>query len=202
VGVVATALLLATAAGCVEATDETLDLPETGAPTELAPEAELVEARGERVFAPSSAGCEAVVVLDAGRARGRVCVDDAGREGLTVLDLSDSWTPRVFQPSASGAAPEYRKTYLELASAPSGELGLHGIAPTLSRVVGRLKDETRARVRREGRVSARCARRSREATCGRVRRRGPREGAQAATARGPAVAAAQRQLVCAGLLEA
>ncbi len=68
-------------------------------------------------FAPSRAGCETVPVFSAGEPDGRVCADDAAASGLTVVDLSDTWTPRVFAPDpGTHAAPEYRARYLELAS--------------------------------------------------------------------------------------
>jgi hypothetical protein len=97
-----------------------------------------------RVFAPARAGCDAVPVFVAGASAGSVCAEDAARSGLTVVDLSDTWTPRVFaQDPRTGSAPEYRAKYLELASQPNGDLGLHGIAPTLSILAGRLDDEKR-----------------------------------------------------------
>ena len=60
--------------------------------------APVVEAR--RVYAPSKKGCEAIAVFAGGEAAGTVCVADADKNGLTVVDLSDTWTPRVFAPDA------------------------------------------------------------------------------------------------------
>src|SRR5262249_24992114 len=75
-----------------------------------------------RMFKPR-AGCKAVPVFVAGEQRGSLCETDAAKEGLTVVDLSDTWTPRVFAPDAkTGDAPEYRAKYLELASQPNGDL--------------------------------------------------------------------------------
>lgn len=78
-----------------------------------------------------------------GEVAGSVCSSEASALGLTILDLSDKWTPRVFVPSASGDAPEYRGKYLTLAASESADLGLNGIAPTLTIVAGRLADEKR-----------------------------------------------------------
>jgi hypothetical protein len=75
-----------------------------------------------RVFAPSRAGCDTVPVFARGAEAGSVCVEDAATEGLTVIDLSDSWTPRVFAPKTE-SLPEYRAKYLELARSPNADLG-------------------------------------------------------------------------------
>lgn len=95
-----------------------------------------------RVFAPSRPGCDTVPVFAKGAAAGSVCVEDAAKEGLTVVDLSDGWTPRVFAAS-EGEGPEYRAKYLELARSASADLGLNGIAPTLTVLAKRLADEKR-----------------------------------------------------------
>lgn len=117
------------------------------APVELfvaAPSATAARAPVKRVFAPSRAGCEVVPVFAAGEPAGALCVDDASKEALTVIDLSDAWTPRVFAPDArSGRAPEYRAKYLELAGARSADLGLYGVAPHLSIAAARVSDEKR-----------------------------------------------------------
>lgn len=95
-------------------------------------------------FVPSRQGCESVTVFAKGAPFGSVCVDDAEKEGLTVVDLSDGWTPRVFAPDpTSHDAPEYRAKYLELASQANADLGLYGISPTLSVLAQRLGDEKR-----------------------------------------------------------
>src|SRR5262249_10797147 len=102
------------------------------------------EPRAQKPFAPSRAGCEVVPVFADGEGNGSVCVEDAAANGLTVVDLSDTWTPRVFavDPGTS-SAPEYRAKYLELASQASADLGLYGIAPSISVVARRLADEKR-----------------------------------------------------------
>jgi hypothetical protein len=97
----------------------------------------------KRAYTPSRAGCDRVEVLVAGEPAGSICADDAKTEGLTVIDLSDGWTPRVFSQSPEGKGPEYRAKYLELARHPSVDLGLHGISPTLSVLAARLSDDKR-----------------------------------------------------------
>ena len=97
-----------------------------------------------KTFTPSHAGCDTVPVLRAGVSAGSICAEDAAKEGLTVLDLSNEWTPRIFAKDDKGRAPEYREKYLELASQPNADLGLHGIAPHLSILAARLTDEKSA----------------------------------------------------------
>lgn len=97
-----------------------------------------------RVYLPSRPGCDAVPVFVRGSSAGSTCVDDAAKDGLTVLDLSDDWTPRVFAPALeSQEAPEYRAKYLELAKLSNADLGLYGIAPTMTVLVNRLADSAR-----------------------------------------------------------
>src|SRR5690606_19075262 len=98
---------------------------------ELAPPAPPPEVK-PRVFAASREDCEKVPVYVAGTRAGEICKEDAATEGLTVIDLSDKWTPGVFAESADGEAPEYRAKYLELAASPTAELGLHGIPPNMT----------------------------------------------------------------------
>jgi hypothetical protein len=115
----------------------------TAAATSSAVPVVAVAAR-HRPFAPSKTGCDAVDVYTDGHADGAICSEDADQEGLTVVDLSDTWTPRVFAPDAqTGEAPEYREKYLELAHEPNADLGLYGVAPTLSVLFARLDDERR-----------------------------------------------------------
>lgn len=99
----------------------------------------------KRVYTPSRAGCDAVPVFAAGEAAGSVCSDDAVKLSLTVIDLGNEWTPRVFQKGPNGETPEYRAKYLELANSPSAELALNGIAPQLSILAGRVADDARKR---------------------------------------------------------
>ena len=128
--------------GANEAPPAPLEPATASAPIRSAVEA--VGAGTKQPFAPSRAGCDAVEVFDGGASAGSVCRDDAKKLGLTVLDLSDEWTPRVFAADApSGKVPEYRAKYLELASSTTADLGLYGVSPTLSVLAGRLSDEKR-----------------------------------------------------------
>ncbi|MCB9572101.1 MAG: hypothetical protein H6709_08420 [Kofleriaceae bacterium] len=80
-----------------------------------------------------------------------MCPSTAHALGFTVVDLSETWTPRLFAPDADGVAPRYRETYLELArDAGAGELPpedrlveMYGVVPAPSVVLGRLADEPR-----------------------------------------------------------
>jgi hypothetical protein len=96
-------------------------------------------------------------VFEAGREVGRVCVEDARRYGLTLLDLSDDWVPLVFRdPENLVQRPQpYRGTYVALANeeyppGPEGDrarhdafLELYGIFPSFRVLAERLLDEER-----------------------------------------------------------
>lgn len=148
-------------------------------------------------FAPARAGCDAVPVFSSGESNGSVCADDAAASGLTVVDLSDAWTPRVFAPDPeTRAAPEYRARYLDLANQASADLGLYGIAPSLSVVAARLTDEAHrachAAIDLGPLAELRAARAGAPDARGSSSPNGP--GARAA------IATAQAELICAGLL--
>ncbi len=151
----------------------------------------------KRPFTPARAGCDTVEVFAAGAAPGRVCVEDAAPHGLTVLDLSDTWTPRVFAPDpTTHDAPEYRAKYLELARQPNADLGLYGVAPTLTVLAQRLTDEKR-------RACLAAIDHAPLATLRDAMRAAADDRAVSALTKGPAAApairAAQQELVCAGL---
>ncbi len=138
-----TSLWLSACSGGPSADDPPVPV-ETRASDAQGAEAAAPAAPVKRVLAPSRAGCDVVPVFAAGEAAGSVCSEDAAREGLTVVDLSDAWTPRVFVPGGDkSTAPEYRAKYLELASQPSGDLGLHGVPPNVSILAKRLTDDKR-----------------------------------------------------------
>jgi hypothetical protein len=94
----------------------------------------------------------ALVYAD-GRAQGWVCPADAPRVGLTVVDLSDQWTPRPFAKAPDGTAPSFRDSYLKLAAEQSIDgdelepeeqfVELYGVVPNLSTVLRRLTDDVR-----------------------------------------------------------
>ncbi len=153
----------------------------------------------KKTYAPASAGCDAVTVFAEGEVRGSICTSDATKSGLTVIDLSDAWTPRVFAiDPVTQSAPEYRAKYLELASQPNADLGLYGIAPSLSLAFGRLADEKRRAcdaavdLKPLGELAA-------------ARKAAPDARAAADLMKGPlarpALLAAQNELVCAGLMK-
>jgi hypothetical protein len=186
--------------GCQHGGDEA-DAASTSAPSAATASAAPVEApvAVKKPFAPARAGCDAVPVFAGGEANGSVCVEDAAANGLTVVDLSDTWTPGVFAlDPETHAAPEYRAKYLELANQPSADLGLYGIAPSVSVVAGRLADEKRRTC--DAGVDRKPIEELREA-----RKAAPDARAAAALLKGagarPAIAAAQAELVCAGLLK-
>src|SRR5262249_24592141 len=110
--------LLTLALGACQRTVDEGQRASTSAPSAAASSSAPVDmAEAKRPFAPARAGCKTVPVFTAGEANGSVCVDDASANGLTIIDLSDAWTPRVFAPDPeTGSAPEYRAKYLELAN--------------------------------------------------------------------------------------
>lgn len=83
----------------------------------------------------------------------RVCPDEAAAQGLTILDLGDDWTPRLFAPQPDGTAPNFRATYLALANdrdlqgRPLGDAEelaeLYGVVPSLAIARTRLADDAR-----------------------------------------------------------
>lgn len=150
---VASASALAVAAlglvGCDAPVDLEPPAPLVAAPSTApaGPSTETAPGSDEDVagpYVPSRAGCDVVGVMAQGAEVGAVCVDEVEARGLTVIDLSDTWTPRVFRPDArSGKDPLYRARYLELARSASADLGLHGVHATVSVLAGRLADERR-----------------------------------------------------------
>jgi hypothetical protein len=106
----------------------------------------------------AAADCDAPVPLfEAGREVGRVCVEGARHQGLTVVDLSDDWVPLVFRdPDNLVQLPQpYRATYVALANeefqrGADGDrprrdafLELYGIFPSFQVLAARLLDEER-----------------------------------------------------------
>jgi hypothetical protein len=88
-----------------------------------------------------------------GRPQGWICPADAPGAKLTIVDLSDQWTPRTFAKAPDGTAPAFRDNYLKLAAgdSPDGEelepeeqfVELYGVVPNLSTVLRRLDDDVR-----------------------------------------------------------
>jgi len=82
-----------------------------------------------------------------------VCPNEARAQALTILDLADAWTPKLFAPQPDGTAPIFRATYLALAADKdlegksldhSKELAeLYGVVPSLAIVRKRLAEDAR-----------------------------------------------------------
>jgi len=99
-----------------------------------------------------------VAVYEGGREVRHVCPAEALREGLTLVDLSDDWVPRVLrEPDGFVWAPQpYRATYVALANEelppgaaeqprPDAFLELYGIFPSFRVLAARLLDAERHR---------------------------------------------------------
>jgi hypothetical protein len=107
------------------------------------------QASTQQVRAPitSEGECVTAELVDAGVPKGAICVADAHARGLTIVDLTDSWTPTLFQPTRDGQTPTFRQRYLELATEKGEGIDalaeLYGIVPSLAIVRARLADEAR-----------------------------------------------------------
>jgi hypothetical protein len=184
-------------AGC-QPESETESAPPPAPPSPSATVESAAVAPAKRVYVPTKRGCEAVTVFAGGEPAGSVCREDLAAEGLTAIDLSDSWTPRVFAPPPGAKnVPEYREKYLELANSPSAELGLNGIAPSFSIPASRLADEKRKSCDAAVDSNAIADKAVDAAGSDDKARKAALKAAQAK----PVVSAIQEQLVCAGLLK-
>lgn len=133
-------------AGCGQDAD-----PPAAPPEPTAPAAAAVTDPAPPLPAESCA--ETVLHLQDGQVRGTICRDRAAGLGLTVIDLSEDWTPALFAPGPEGQAPRYRERYLALAhgrekvrgpaGADSDALALYGIFPTLPVLRERLAEADR-----------------------------------------------------------
>jgi hypothetical protein len=96
---------------------------------------------------------DAVMRVEAGVDRGLMCASEI-KAPLVVIDLRDHWTPTLFAPGEDGhVAPDYRDTYLKLASEhdergrPVDDIDalgeLYGVVPSLAIVRERLADQKR-----------------------------------------------------------
>lgn len=114
---------------------------------------EPAPAAPKQAAAASPPGCTApILVIENGAERGLVC-DDGVPSGATVVDLRDEWAPRLFAPAEDGSVPDYRATYLALATehdldgkplAPNAGLTeLYGIVPSFSVVRQRFTQSNR-----------------------------------------------------------
>ena len=105
---------------------------------------------------PPLPDCSAPVdVYEHGARVGAVCEGQAEAAGLTVVDLSDDWVPRLFARHGEDPGPAYRETLVALANERLGEgpawdrprsdkfFELYGVFPSLRVLAGRLGDEPR-----------------------------------------------------------
>jgi hypothetical protein len=97
---------------------------------------------------PPSRVCEDALPLYAGGVEERrACRVDFAADGLTAVDLSDDWVPRLFRAADGVEAPAYRTTYLELADERGARhdrfLEPYGIVPTFRVLAARLIDVER-----------------------------------------------------------
>ncbi|MBV8761401.1 MAG: peptidoglycan-binding protein [Deltaproteobacteria bacterium] len=103
-------------------------------------------AQEQHVGLATEGGCVQVIVMDGGREKGTACAADARAKGLTVIDLTDTWTPTLFAPTGD-QVPAIRDKYLELAAEKGqGEDALselYGVVPALAIVRARLSDDAR-----------------------------------------------------------
>ncbi|HET9992949.1 MAG TPA: peptidoglycan-binding domain-containing protein, partial [Kofleriaceae bacterium] len=97
--------------------------------------------------------CIQVAVIDNGADKGQVCATIALAKGMTIIDLTDTWTPTLFAPAAEGQVPSFHDRYLQLANERDvdnhpieGEDALdelYGVVPALAIVRARLDDDQR-----------------------------------------------------------
>ena len=95
------------------------------------------------------AACEPIPVIDDGERDGELCAEEAAGEGLTVIDLSGDWAPRIF----ADRTDPYREIYLALANERFDDLPrgvdrerfveVFGITPTFAVLRGRLTERDR-----------------------------------------------------------
>jgi len=112
------------------------------------------EAAAKAAAAAEAAAKVPIMVLEGGRVVGQKTPDEARKEGLTVIDLSDDWLPYVFSETPDKPQP-LRPFLLDLANGrtkPSGKYAraredrffeVFGIFPSLNLVRRRLADKKR-----------------------------------------------------------
>ncbi len=108
--------------------------------------AEQRAARGERDTLADPSCADAVVRVEAATERGKVCASQAKELGLTIVDLSDRWTPTMFDPSGE-LTPTIRATYLATAASTGNDEDslqeLYGVVPSFAIARARLADDER-----------------------------------------------------------
>lgn len=126
---------------------------QTSGPRTVSVEKPKTRASSQQVRAPITAEGECVTVelVEGGVAKGAICAAEAQARGLTIVDLTDTWTPTIFQPTRDGQTPTFRQRYLELAQEKieKGDASiealaeLYGIVPGFAIVKARLADDAR-----------------------------------------------------------
>jgi hypothetical protein len=104
--------------------------------------------------APPATAADSLPVVDGGRVTGQTTPDNAKRDGLTPLDLSDEWLPYIFSETAEKPQP-LRPYLIDLANGRTGKGGAYakaredrffeafGITPSLNYLRRRLADKKR-----------------------------------------------------------
>ena len=100
----------------------------------------------------TDASCMQVAIVEGGVDKGSVCTTVALAKGMTIVDLTDTWTPALLAPT-DGQTPSFHDRYLALANEHDleghpieGEDALdelYGVVPALSIVRSRLADDQR-----------------------------------------------------------
>lgn len=153
------ALLTLLACGSHEVTSSTLREPPTttlpsDGETAVAETSgiELSEVESSEVEVEPCREAEVPVYRD-GQIDGSVCPRDLDAEGLTLVDLSDEFTPYIFSESSEGGRHPYRSVFLALADERLNDvpsdfdqelyLELFGIFPTFRVLIDRLAETDR-----------------------------------------------------------
>ncbi len=112
---------------------------------------------GAQITSMTEARCPvgeaAVIAIVDGQERGAVCPTDAIAHHMTIVDLTDGWTPALFAPTADGQVPSFHASYLAIANerdAAGKKLEgddaldeLYGVVPALAIARARLADDAR-----------------------------------------------------------
>ena len=122
----------------------------TSSPTPIARASSELRALPPEHRTQTTCAGAAIEMVD-GKERRVICPSET--QELTILDLTDTWTPRLFAPAPDGTTPEFRDEYLRLArehdergkplSGTDALKELYGVVPALSVVRARLADEAR-----------------------------------------------------------
>ena len=103
---------------------------------------------GEREVLPEPTCTDgpAIVRVEAGSERGKVCASRAKELGLAIVDLTDRWTPAMFATN-NELTPTIRESYLATAVSPRDDEDslqeLYGVVPSFAIAHARLADDAR-----------------------------------------------------------